>query len=182
LLLLLAMNNPAQHGSLGTVAHLALSLLLLAGCADDASSSTPNFALGDGGSSLDLRTARPLYVESCTDSFVWEVKDDAGWRTVMDAPTAMSELTGYYLDDVFVPPPSNEGCDVIGCQPLLAGRLLPTPQELVVTGYRAPPAGTASAVTVPTIETRPAATPRRLVVTYFDDENCRTQHRETITP
>ena len=126
-------------------------------------------------------TRAPLYYAQCTAYYALEKRSGDAFIPLRDdrpnPPPTWGPHTGYYLDDEFVPPNYDEGCDVLDCATLRPEIHLGSVLEYVQTSTRPPLAdpayeGREVPATVPVIESRTVHGRIRARIGYSTDASC----------
>jgi hypothetical protein len=137
----------------------------------------PTFSAHLEGSSVivDVSNWLAVFYLTCTDALTIEKLDAAGnWVPSIDHRPPYYNHSGYYLDSQYVPPQSNEGCDIISCQNFGSHHYVAKAAEyfdngvveLTVNGMH---------TFAPSIETRPLTGTLLVRVRYsLGDPNCST--------
>lgn len=143
------LNSVPSRGRVGIGSMLIMLLAIAVSFGCDASEMDDESEMDDSTMSLSVATDAEyisvefaldddLYVVQCTNHLkAYRVSDGVRGEALGSEFHGEDVWNGYYLDDTFIPPRMNEGCDVLACTPLQEISRAVSLEDLHLDGTRA---------------------------------------------
>lgn len=176
------MNGTARIGTAWFSRVVGIAALATGACVGGDSDGTA-FTARMVGDEAVVDAANPnLHYWTCMDEPSLQKQVDGEWVGLRDDRPPGWNSPGYFLDDQYIAPSHNLGCDFLLCTPFGETRSVGRAIEHVKVGMRAKPldAPPEAPSPVDVIETRPIAGELRVRVTFSTGSDCATSHEAFV--